>query len=389
MNNKIKIISLTLMLLTSVGCGKDNSSTNNISSPTASTSSPISSTLIDTNSYECSTYSNPVSIVDQDKNAYTNGVADPTVVRGEDGYLYCVGTSRIMLRSEDGCNWEVVSNNIIEYPRWGSQYSSSSYGVWAPDLVKVKDKWIYYYSLSGWGSPIGIGYAVADNISGPYTDKGKLFTGEEMGVLNCIDAQVIVDDDNKVYMTVGSFQGNWLIELTEDGMECLNGIEYQKENKTLIAGKVSQWDGSQYEGGYIIKKGEWYYYFGSSGNCCEGKDSTYLVRVGKSKSIKGPYIDSNKKMLTMSGAGANHGNLVVWAGTNNPDYVGPGHNSIYVDEAGDYWIYYHAYSSTDNWVTRHLFMDKLEWDENGFPYVEDYKSSFQEEKNGPKFIIEG
>ena len=46
---------------------------------------------------------------------------------------------------------------------------------------------------------------------------------------------------------------------------------------------------------------------------------------------------------------------------------------ILKDDAGDYWIYYHAYSSLDRYATRHLFMDKIEWDEDGFPYVEGKK----------------
>ena len=89
----------------------------------------------------------------------------------------------------------------------------------------------------------------------------------------------------------------------------------------------------------------------------------------------------------MSGSGANYGNLVIWAGVNNPDYAGPGHNSIFLDEAGDYWIYYHGFSRLDDFVTRHIFMDKLLWDENGFPYVNKYKPSFQQELPGPRFII--
>jgi hypothetical protein len=32
-------------------------------------------------------------------------------------------------------------------------------------------------------------------------------------------------------------------------------------------------------------------------------------------------------------------------------------------------------------------MDKLLWDEKGFPYVENFKPTFQEEKPGPRFII--
>ena len=92
--------------------------------------------------------------------------------------------------------------------------------------------------------------------------------------------------------------------------------------------------------------------------------------------------------LTMSGNGKTYGELVIWAGAGDDrDVVAPGHNSILKDDAGDYWIYYHAYSSLDNYATRHLFMDKIEWDEDGFPYVEGKQPTFEEEIDGPRFEI--
>ena len=48
---------------------------------------------------------------------------------------------------------------------------------------------------------------------------------------------------------------------------------------------------------------------------------------------------------------------------------------------------YHAYTEKDHYRTRHLMMDKLLWDENGYPYVENKIPSFEEEKEGPSFII--
>ena len=365
-----------------------NSLNKDFSSSSSLQNSSTNSSL-DKEEYNGKTYSNPVYVKKQDEDAYyENEVADPTVVKGDDGYFYCVATNRIMLRSSDACNWEVVTRNIIDHPSWGASYSSSSYGLWAPDLVKVQDKWIYYYSLSGWGSPIGIGYAVADDIAGPYVDKGKLFTGNEIGIQNCIDPQVFVDDDNRVYMTVGSFQGLYVLELTSDGTACLNGIEYQRGAKTLIGGRESGWDGSQYEGGYIIKKGEWYYYFGSVGTCCEGQNSTYRVVAGRSKNPTGPYVDKNGNAFTKSYNGTNYGELVIEAGSNKRNVVGPGHNSIFVDDAGEYWMYYHAFSSQDDFYTRHLFMDKILWDKDGYPYVENRMPSFLEAKNGPRFLDE-
>lgn len=344
-------------------------------------------------------YSNPVS-VSTGSSDYVGEVADPSIVKGDDGSLYVFATNQVVLKSDDGCYFEFLTSNLISMPTWWRDIypdkSSNNFGLWAPDVIKIKDKWIYYYSLSGWDLPCGIGYAVADDIEGPYEDKGKLFDINEIGIMNCIDPHVYVEDDGRVFMSVGSFRGLFLVELTEDGMACLNGKEYQKANKILIAGKVGNWDGSTYEGSYIIKENGYYYYFGSSGTCCDGVRSSYEVRVGRSETIEGPYIDSQGYDLTQSGTGITRGDLVLWAGTNIERSVyGPGHNSIYRDDKGDLWIYYHAYSEADNFRTRHLFMDKLSWTEDGYPYVSyvdpdenkeiKKKPSFQIELEGPSF----
>ena len=378
MNKKILNVFALGLLLVSAGCGSNNSTN---SQPTNSTSKEP----VEVKTYWSETYANPVPVVNAAGANYNNEIADPSVVKGDDGYFYCVATNQRFLRSEDGCYWELVAEQIIPTPTWGQKFTSESYGLWAPDLIKIGDQWIYYYSLSGWGNPVGIGYATADNVAGPYTDQGKLFTGDEMGIMNCIDPQPFIDDDGSVYMTVGSFQGLYLIELTDDGTECLNGIEYQRDNKVLIAGKVGGWDGATYEGGYIIKKDDWYYYFGSAGTCCQGQNSTYKVYVGRADNVAGPYRGKNNFPLTMSGNGKTYGELVLWAGNGeDKDFYGPGHNSVMLDDAGDYWMYYHAYSRADNFATRHLFMDKIEWDDDGFPYIETLKPSFEEEKDGPR-----
>lgn len=345
--------------------------------------------IINPDDYSFSSYSNPVTILNEGK-IYKSGVADPSVVRGDDGYFYCFGTGGIMLQSEDGCEWNVFKSNVIPRPTWGDTYYSNKIpNIWAPDVVKIGEKWIYYYSLSAWDGPCGIGYAVADDIKGPYTDMGRLFdsaeTGSEysIGVNNSIDPQVFVDDDDKVYMVFGSFRGIYVIQLSDDGMSCYESVQYQKEHKTLIAGQPTAWDGAQYEGSYIFKKGEYYYYMGSSGTCCNGANSTYNVRVARSKNILGPYIDSEGYNLKLSSGTSTYGDIVVYSKASNLDVKGPGHNSILVDDAGNYWIYAHAYISTDGYATRHLMMDKLLWDKNDMPYVEGKAFSFSDELDGP------
>ena len=104
----------------------------------------------------------------------------------------------------------------------------------------------------------------------------------------------------------------------------------------------------------------------------------------------------------MSGSGTTCGELVLWAGSgSNRDVVGVGHNSVMVDDAGDWWIYYHGYSKQDTFGTRHLFMDKLVFDDKDYPYVsyeyededgnmktKNYLPSYELELEGPRFFDE-
>lgn len=358
-------------------------------------------------SYWCETYSNGTLPAGKDGNGtYTAEVADPSVVRGDDGMFYMFGTNRVALKSEDAVNWQLYNTNIVTVGNWASDWAKEKYGdgnglgIWAPDVIKVQDQWIYYYSVSGWSRPVGIGYAVSDNPAGPFIDGGRLFIGEDVGIQNCIDPSIFIED-GKVYMTVGSFQGEYLVELTDDGMALEGGetyeeqIAYAKKNKVLIAGKPSGWDGAQYEGTYLTKKGDSYYLFASSGTCCAGTDSTYTVWVGKADDIKGPYVGSDGKPMTLSGNNNTYGNLVVYAGVGEGlNAYGTGHNSILIDDAGDWWIYYHAYIKADNFKTRHYLIDKLEWDEDDYPFVgenQDGKKkrpSYDYELDGPRWFEE-
>ena len=392
MKKGLMLLVLLTVVLGLISCGGSDAEKTPVK-PSEPTPTPVE--------YFYSTYTNPTSVTYENGSPYRGEIADPSIVRGDDGYFYIFSTMGRVLRSEDACNWVVFSESILSRPTWevsvwGEVVNAQ---IWAPDVIKIGDKWIYYYSLSAWGKCCGVGLAVADEITGPYTDLGKLFDYKEIGIDNAIDPHVFVEDDGSVFMSVGSFQGLFLLQLTDDGLALEGGVATQAKDKILIAGRVGGWDGSTYEGSYIIKKDGYYYYFGSAGTCCEKQNSTYRVLVGRSEEITGPYLDAQGRPLTASGSGKTYGTLCLDTGVTNKNMAGAGHNSILVDDAGDYWIYYHAYSTEDNYATRHLFMDKLAWDENGFPYVtytytndegeektSRVKPSFQIELDGPRFI---
>lgn len=383
--NKAKKLFMILPLLMGVSACNDNTpSTPDVPSTPVTPSIEVE--------YTSTTYSNPIAVANRlgSTQEFNEEIGDPSVVRGDDGYFYVFATDGKVLRSEDGVNFYLFKRRLIETPAWGKNETGKNCNIWAPDVVKIGDNWIYYYSLGYWGGTAGVGYAISDSIDGEFVDCGKLFSPGSIGIENCIDPQVIVDGDS-VYMAVGSFRGIYLLEMESDGLSLKGGVETQNETKTLIAGYPGPWDGATYEGTYIVKKDDYFYFFGSVGSCCEGINSTYHVRSGRSKDIKGPYLDSKGMDLKNSGKSTTYGDTVVWAGTAaNRDTVGPGHNSILVDDAGDFWMYYHSFSKKDEFSKRRLFIDKLVWDENGFPHVDTQgkKPSYDVELDGPRFIVE-
>ena len=305
--------------------------------------------------YAADKYSNPV--IDY-------SLPDPSIIKGEDGYFYLYATEDIrnlpIHRSKDLVNWEFLGTAFTDESRPDFEPNG---GIWAPDINKIGDKYVLYYSMSVWGGEwtCGIGCAVADRPEGPFKDCGMMFRSNGIKVQNSIDPFYIEDNGHK-YLFWGSFRGIYAIELSEDGLSLKSG-----SSPVQIAGTA-------YEGTYIHKRGGYYYMFASIGSCCEGLKSTYTTVVGRSTSLFGPYLD--KKGQSMMD---NHHEILIHK---NDSFVGTGHNSeIVSDNAGTDWLFYHAVSVA-NPDGRVLMLDKIDWID-GWPSVEGNSPSVKSEK--PRF----
>lgn len=311
--------------------------------------------VISTNIISAENYKNPV--VDY-------SLPDPTVIKGDDGYFYLYATEDIrnlpIHRSKDLVNWEFLGTAFTDESRPDFEPNG---GIWAPDINKIGDKYVLYYSMSVWGGEwtCGIGCAVSDRPEGPFKDCGMMFRSNGIKVQNSIDPFYIEDNGHK-YLFWGSFRGIYAIELSEDGLSLKSG-----SSPVQIAGTA-------YEGTYIHKRGGYYYMFASIGSCCEGLKSTYTTVVGRSTSLFGPYLD--KKGQSMMD---NYHEILIHK---NDSFVGTGHNSeIVSDNAGTDWLFYHAVSVA-NPDGRVLMLDKIDWID-GWPSVEGSSPSVKSEK--PRF----
>lgn len=139
------------------------------------------------------------------------------------------------------------------------------------------------------------------------------------------------------------------------------------------------------EGAYVYQKGDYYYLFASEGSCCSGASSTYRLRVGRSTSLLGPYVDKQGNSLT-SGP---YGEIILKTNVEDYGFAGPGHNSeIITDDAGTDWILYHAIKKSNPYLNngtnrRALMLDKLLWEE-GWPTIKNQQPSLTKQE-GPVF----
>ena len=301
------------------------------------------------------TYTNPVITF--------SSAADPTVIRTDEGfYLYATQTNSYWIPiyfSKDLVNWEFKRSAFRKATRPTEDVLPGGGAFWAPEIRYINGKYVLYFSWAKWGDG-SISYtavATSDSPVGDFLNAKPLLITDDFGS-NCID-QFYYEEDGKKYMFVGSFNGIYVTELTDDGLSVKRGADGKPVLKKQVCGRA-------FEGTNIYKKGKYYYLFASINNCCpnNGMDSKYKVVVGRSENLLGPYVDrKGKDMLD------NSWELVLEG--DGETFFGPGHNSIIIpDDAGTDWMIYHSYVKENGAVGGRLGMlDRIVWSADGWPTI--------------------
>ena len=301
------------------------------------------------------TYTNPVITF--------SSAADPTVIRTDEGfYLYATQTNSYWIPiyfSKDLVNWEFKRSAFRKATRPTEDVLPGGGAFWAPEIRYINGKYVLYFSWAKWGDG-SISYtavATSDSPVGDFLNAKPLLITDDFGS-NCID-QFYYEEDGKKYMFVGSFNGIYVTELTDDGLSVKRGADGKPVLKKQVCGRA-------FEGTNIYKKGKYYYLFASINNCCpnNGMDSKYKVVVGRSENLLGPYVDrKGKDMLD------NSWELVLEG--DGETFFGPGHNSIIIpDDAGTDWMIYHSYVKENGTVGGRLGMlDRIVWSADGWPTI--------------------
>lgn len=268
-------------------------------------------------------------------------VHDPTIIKdGDTFYLFSTRAGIAVRCSKDLVTWRLCGDVFAHLPGWAVSDVPGLRGIWAPDISYFNGKYHLYYSASTFGkNRSSIGLATNQTLD-PASDKfrwedqGKVISSYDTDDWNAIDPNIVIDEQGEPWMSFGSF---W------------SGIKMRKID--LATGKLSAADGKLYslasrprsaelpgaiEAPAIVRRGGYYYLFVSFDFCCRGVNSTYNIRVGRSKSVAGPYLDRENKDMMEGG-----GTLVISGGKR---WRGPGHCAILRDQAGDRLVY-HAYDA--------------------------------------------
>ena len=284
-------------------------------------------------------------------------VHDPTIIKdGDTFYLFSTRAGLAVRCSKDLVEWRLCGDVFAHIPGWAVTDVPGLRGIWAPDISYFNGRYHLYYSASTFGSNrSSIGLAInqtLDPTSNKYRweDQGKVISSVKTDDWNAIDPNIVIDEQGEPWMSFGSF---W------------SGIKMRKID--AATGKLSTTDTKLYslasrprsaelpgaiEAPAIVRRGEYYYLFVSFDFCCRGVDSTYNIRVGRSKRVTGPYLDREGKDMLEGG-----GTLVLSGGKR---WRGPGHCSILRDQSGDKLVY-HAYDADARGVST-LRITTIRWE---------------------------
>jgi len=245
------------------------------------------------------------------------GLHDPSTVIAENGkyYVYATGNGLPMSISDDGWTWRRAGGVMQAVPGGKPGPDVIARGgnnTWAPDVIRVGDKYFLYYAAPGTQPKAAIGLLVGKTLDPQspdykWEDRGPVVWSDGVEDSNAIDPGVFRDPTNgTLWLTYGSYFG--YIRLVE--LDPKTGKRLYPARKPVNVAINS-------EASIMIFRDGWYYLLVTHGSCCQGANSSYNIRMGRAKKVTGPFLD-NMGIDMLQGGGK------LFLGSSDR-YVGPGH----------------------------------------------------------------
>jgi arabinan endo-1,5-alpha-L-arabinosidase len=243
-------------------------------------------------------------------------IHDPSTIGQHGGHFYTYGTGNgiPVLSSEDGWTWSRAGSLMSAVPGGKAGAAVLARGgnnTWAPDIIHIGDKYFVYYSAPATQPRSAIGLLVGRTLDPKspdykWEDAGPVVWSDGIEDSNAIDPGVLLDPDGRLWMVYGSYFG--YIRLVE--LNPKTGLRLYPDRKATNVAINS-------EAAILIHQDGWYYLLVTHGSCCQGANSTYNIRMGRSRKVTGPYLD-NMGVDMIEGGGK------LFAASRGR-HVGPGH----------------------------------------------------------------
>lgn len=285
---------------------------------------------------------------------------DPSsIVSCNDEYwVFYTGRGVPSYHSKDLVRWERGPAVFKAAPEWIAKIVPQNRNLlyWAPDIIKLGDRYLLYYAVSSFGkmtSAIGLATNPTLDPHDPayhWTDEGFVVRTQDGDGYNAIDPSVFHDRDGSLWLAFGSYwSGIKLVQLDPQ-----TGRRLAPDSKLFSLAY-----NESIEASCLCRHDDYYYLFVNWGSCCRGPKSTYNIRIGRSKSVSGPYLDKAGVDLLQRG-----GSLFL-ATTNGP-LIGPGHAGL-LNAQGKEWFTsdFEGDLRMDGRAT--LAIMPLRWNADGWP----------------------
>lgn len=284
---------------------------------------------------------------------YKGSTSTPEIAKYNGVYYSFNMTGPITIKmSRDLQGWAKIGTAWPTKPSW----LMSTFGyesIWAPGIYKIGEKYFLYYCVSSSGSQnSGIGVSInttlnPDDPNYKWVDQGMVIRSYSGYAYNCIDPNIIMDEDGQPWLVFGShWSGIYVRKINPDtGMLDLSDTtEYN-----IGAGGAT-------EAPYMIKHGDYYYLFVARGTFSTG----YYWAVARSESIFGPFVNK-------TGSAALDGGF-----TRLSEYKqgiqAAAHASVFLDDDGTYYMVSESWENRDVSTTPViLHISSIVWTEDGWP----------------------
>ena len=320
----------------------------------------------------------PAATADAASCTFTNPVApgaDPWVVR-HDGAYYLVQSRRggIWVRRSEKLT-QVADSGTPSAHVWTAPDTGWNHAnVWAPELHRIDDRWYVYYTAGRRGpadAPFvyqrsGVLQSVGDDPMGPYVDRGKLYTGD--------DIAADTGDVWSIDLTVGRIGGQ--LYAVWSGWERNTGIARTPQhlyiarmsnpwtissNRVRISSPTAPWERREdLEDGLDLQEGPEFLQ----------RDSTLFIVYSTRESWLPAYRLGQLRLRTPTSDPMDPASYEktgpVFASANGVH--GVGHNGFAKSPDGtEDWLVYHAKTDTMPGWRRVIRMQPFTWDADGAP----------------------